>query len=60
MSTQPAPFPHIRHQADLCVLGGGITGICAALAAACSTRPPRIAPALLREVPVLQHRTTPP
>jgi NADPH-dependent 2,4-dienoyl-CoA reductase/sulfur reductase-like enzyme len=28
------PFPKIRHEVDLCVVGGGMAGICAALAAA--------------------------
>ena len=28
------PFPRIRHEVDFCVVGGGMAGICAALAAA--------------------------
>lgn len=27
-------FPTIHHQADLCVVGGGLAGMCAAVAAA--------------------------
>ena len=27
-------FPHVKHEADLCVVGGGMTGLCAALSAA--------------------------
>jgi len=27
-------FPMIRHEVDFCVVGGGMAGICAALAAA--------------------------
>lgn len=30
----PTPFRHLEHQADLCVVGGGMAGLCAALAAA--------------------------
>ncbi len=29
-----SPFPHEHHQADVCVVGGGMAGVCAALAAA--------------------------
>ncbi len=34
MSTQSDSWPHVRHEADFCVVGGGMAGICAALAAA--------------------------
>lgn len=34
MSTRDDRFPRVHHEADLCVIGGGMTGICAALAAA--------------------------
>jgi len=32
--TSGAAFPVVSHQADLCVIGGGMAGLCAALAAA--------------------------
>lgn len=34
MSGHDDRFPHLHHEVDFCVIGGGITGICAALAAA--------------------------
>ncbi len=30
----PSPFRHLAHDADLCVVGGGMAGLCAAVAAA--------------------------
>jgi hypothetical protein len=33
-SDRGAPFPEIVHKADFCVVGGGMAGLCAALAAA--------------------------
>ena len=34
MPFSPSPFPTRNHTADLCVVGGGMAGLCAALAAA--------------------------
>jgi len=34
MSTRNTPFRQIKHKTDFCVVGGGMAGICAALAAA--------------------------
>lgn len=34
MDLSRSPFEHVRHQADFCVVGGGLAGLCAALAAA--------------------------
>ncbi|UCC68798.1 MAG: FAD-dependent oxidoreductase, partial [Armatimonadota bacterium] len=34
MPEQADRFPHVKHEADFCIIGGGMAGICAALAAA--------------------------
>ncbi len=34
MDLTKSPFEHVRHEADFCVVGGGLAGLCAALAAA--------------------------
>ena len=34
MDLSKSPFEHVRHCADFCVVGGGLAGLCAALAAA--------------------------
>ena len=34
MSNRDDRFPHVHHEADFCVVGAGMAGICAALAAA--------------------------
>lgn len=34
MAMRTEAFPHITHETDLCVVGGGMAGICAALSAA--------------------------
>lgn len=34
MDGKNSPFPTLEHQADLCVVGGGLAGLCAAVQAA--------------------------
>jgi hypothetical protein len=49
MPTAPAPFRTQRHRVDFCVVGGGLSGLCAAVAAA--RRGARVA--LMHDRPVL-------
>ncbi len=34
MAVERAPFRHEKHQVDFCIVGGGMAGLCAAVAAA--------------------------